>query len=99
MVRASLLVAVALVAAGQGQGQGQARGQRQGQTGRPEPQPKTPAQCLPFPQAPLELDRGFPLEMVPQVGHVEEVYAIAFAPSGRLVATGSRDRTVKLWSI
>jgi WD40 repeat protein len=30
-------------------------------------------------------------------GHTNHVYSIAFSPDGKLIATGSADRTIKLW--
>ena len=33
------------------------------------------------------------------IGHTGWVYSIAFAPDGQTIVTGSRDGTVKLWSI
>jgi len=30
-------------------------------------------------------------------GHTHDVHAVAFAPDGRLLASGSRDNTIKLW--
>lgn len=31
------------------------------------------------------------------VGHTGSVHAIAYSPNGRLIATGSQDRTIRLW--
>ena len=32
-------------------------------------------------------------------GHADYIHSVAFAPDGRMLATGSRDRTIKLWDI
>ena len=36
-------------------------------------------------------------ELILQTGHAEKIDAIAFTPDGRYLASGSSDRTIKLW--
>lgn len=38
-----------------------------------------------------------PVETVVQAGHYAEVTAVCYSPDGKLIATGSEDKTVKLW--
>ena len=35
--------------------------------------------------------------MVPQLGHTQEIWAVAFSPSGKQMLTGSEDKTARLW--
>ncbi|MBI3204229.1 MAG: WD40 repeat domain-containing protein [Myxococcales bacterium] len=51
------------------------------------------AEALPPPAPPPE-----PV-LVPQTGHVTQVWSVAFHPNGRLLATGGFDHTLCLWSV
>ena len=44
-------------------------------------------------------DEDIPFEMVIQAGHNNAVTTIAFSPDGQIIATGSGDKTIKLWDL
>ncbi len=41
--------------------------------------------------------QDYPIEIVVQTGHYAEVTSVAFSADGKFAATGSSDKTVKLW--
>jgi WD40 repeat protein len=43
------------------------------------------------------LVKGQSIETVVQTGHYDAVTAVCYSPDGKFVATGSKDKTIKLW--
>ena len=41
--------------------------------------------------------QDYPVETVIQTGHYAAVSSVAFSPGGKFAATGSSDKTIKLW--
>jgi WD40 repeat protein len=39
------------------------------------------------------------VEVFPQLGHIENVYAITFSPDGRQILSSSNDNSIKLWDV
>src|SRR5262245_35010960 len=43
--------------------------------------------------------RGDEMQFVSSIGHNQEITALAFSPNGRMVLSGSKDKTLKLWDV
>jgi WD40 repeat protein len=41
---------------------------------------------------------GFQLQQPPKPGHTDQVYALALSPDGKVLASGSADRTIRFWN-
>ncbi|GEM_PF-1276881 len=46
----------------------------------------------------LEARESWRREVMTLTGHTEEVRSVAFSPDGKLIASGSRDSTIKVWT-
>ena len=39
------------------------------------------------------------LYCTPLSGHKDDIYSLAFSPNGQILASGSKDTTVRLWQV
>ncbi len=44
-------------------------------------------------------EKRYKPELVVQTGHTYTVWSVAFSPNGKILASGSGDRTIKLWNV
>ena len=43
------------------------------------------------------MGRGDGQEILTLKGHTDSVYSVCFSPDGKQIASGSKDRTVRVW--
>ncbi len=57
----------------------------------------TSAQLAASVQVAAQSPSGLPVDIVPQFGHAGSIMSVAFSANGRLIVSGSLDRTIKIW--
>ncbi len=60
---------------------------------------QAPAQFVAASSAMAQDATTLPVEIVPRMGHAENVARVAFSPDGRTIISGSDDKTLKLWEV
>ena len=48
---------------------------------------------------PSPLSAQEPKPQVTLTGHTDSVYSVSYSPDGKTLASGSRDKTIKLWDV